>query len=89
MGLQIYFWVFILFCLTKVLGWESPEQWRKEGIIKDQEQKNEASVGGASFGSICPYFLLLEISKCSVPNGSFFPGGIPIRQVAAFQQMVI
>lgn len=41
------------------------------------------------FGSACPYFLLLEISKCSVPNGSFFTHGIPIRQVAAFQQMVV
>lgn len=63
---------------------ESPEPWRKEGIVKDYEEKCEESGGGADFGSVCPYFLLPEISKYSVPNVSFFPGDISIRQVAAF-----
>ena len=63
---------------------ESPGPWRKEGIVKDYEEKHEERGGGADFGSICPYFLLPEISKYSVPNGSFFPGDISIRQVAAF-----
>lgn len=64
--------------------------------LKDCEEEQEESgeepaslSGRRGFGSARRPFLLPEISKCSVPDGPFFPHGVPVRKVAAFQQMVI
>lgn len=45
-------------------------------------------VEGEALGLLAPVFHP-GISKSSVPNGSFFPRNLPVRQVAVFQQMGI
>lgn len=92
----MYVWVFILFSLTKVLFGQVKGSGGKRASLKNHEQKHEEGGGwswcpcleGEALGLFAPVFLP-GLSKCSGPKGSGFIHGIPVRQVVAFQQMVI